>query len=58
MDTYANFNFGQAKPTEMTIRRSVTEGSVPADFGKSRYEAFALGLNGISIGDLHQCRIG
>src|SRR3954470_21377677 len=26
----------------MTARRSVTEGSVPADFGKSCYEAFAL----------------
>ena len=42
MGIYANSDFGQAKPTEMTARRSVTEGSVPADFGKNHYEAFAL----------------
>ena len=42
MGTHANSNFGQARPTEMTTRRSVTEGSVPVDLGKSRYEAFAL----------------
>src|SRR5690349_14751497 len=42
MGTYANSDFGQAKPTEMTVRRSVMEGSVPADFGKNHYEAFAL----------------
>jgi MFS transporter, SHS family, lactate transporter len=49
MGTYANSNFGQAKPTEMTARRSVTEGSVPADFGKSRYDAFALWGNIITF---------
>ena len=43
MGIYANSDFGQAKPTEMTVRRSVTEGSVPADFGKNHYGAFALG---------------
>jgi len=44
MGIYANSDFGQAKPTEMTACRSVTEGSVPADFGKNHYEAFALGV--------------
>jgi len=52
MGTYANLNFGQAKPTEMATRRFVTEGSVPADFGKNRFEAFALGpLRGSDRGD-------